>query len=117
MNTHSTNYRKLLLTTVLILSVFVVNAQQLLDNFNRSSSSTVGGTSLGLPTMPESLRRQIAADVKSAMESDPVIKDRLTRTGQLFAPGGPAEFQVSIEHQRATVAAAASAIGLKAAKQ
>ena len=71
----------------------------------------------GLPTMPLALREQIAADVKLAMESDPIMKDRLTRTGQLFAPGGPAEFQISIEHQRATVAAAAAAIGLKAANQ
>ena len=48
------------------------------------------------------------------MESDPIIKDRLTRTGQLFNPGGPAEFGASIEHQRATVAAAAEALGMKA---
>jgi tripartite-type tricarboxylate transporter receptor subunit TctC len=68
----------------------------------------------GHPFMPMSLREQIAADVKAAMESDPIMKDRLTRTGQLFAPGGPAEFNASIEHQRATVAAAASAIGLNA---
>ena len=71
----------------------------------------------GPPTMPMALREQIAADVKEVMEGDPIIKDRLTRTGQLFNPGGPAEFGVSIEHQRATVATAATAIGLKAAKQ
>ena len=47
---------------------------------------------------------------------DPIIKDRLTRTGQLFNPGGPVEFNASIEHQRATVAAAATAIGMKAKK-
>ena len=46
------------------------------------------------------------------MESDPIIKDRLTRTGQLFNPGGPAEFGASIEHQRATVTAAANALGM-----
>jgi tripartite-type tricarboxylate transporter receptor subunit TctC len=68
----------------------------------------------GPPSMPMALREQIAADVKDAMENDPIIKDRLTRTGQLFAPGGPVEFNESIEHQRATVAAAATAIGLKA---
>jgi hypothetical protein len=44
----------------------------------------------------------------------PIIKDRLTRTGQAFNPGGPAEFGTSIETQRATVAAAATAIGLQA---
>ena len=46
----------------------------------------------GPPSMPMALREQIAADVKDAMENDPIIKDRLTRTGQLFAPGGPVEF-------------------------
>jgi tripartite-type tricarboxylate transporter receptor subunit TctC len=71
----------------------------------------------GPPSMPMELRERIAADVKTVMEGDPIIKDRLTRTGQLFNPGSPAEFGVSIEHQRATVAAAATAIGLKAAKQ
>jgi len=48
------------------------------------------------------------------MENDPIIKDRLTKTGQLFNPGGPVEFGVSIETQRATVAAAANALGIKA---
>ena len=65
----------------------------------------------GLPTMPIALREAIAADVKAVMEADPVIKDRLTRTAQLFDPGGPAEFSASIEHQRKTVAAAAEALG------
>jgi tripartite-type tricarboxylate transporter receptor subunit TctC len=68
----------------------------------------------GPPTMPLALREKIAADVKAVMEGDPLIKDRLTATGQLFNPGGPAEFGQSIEHQRATVGAAAEAIGLKA---
>ena len=67
----------------------------------------------GPPTMSLAQREAIAADVKSAMESDPIMKDRLTRTAQLFNPGGPAEFQASIEHQRATVAAAAQALGIK----
>ena len=68
----------------------------------------------GHPFMPMALRERIAADIKEVMESDPIIKDRLTRTAQLFAPGGPAEFGASIETQRATVAAAAKAIGLEA---
>jgi tripartite-type tricarboxylate transporter receptor subunit TctC len=67
----------------------------------------------GPPTMPMALREKIAADVKEVMEGDPIIKDRLTRTGQAFNPGGPAEFGASIDTQRATVAAAATAIGLK----
>ena len=68
----------------------------------------------GPPSMPMALREKIAADVKEVMEGDPIIKDRLTRTGQAFNPGGPAEFGTSIETQRATVAAAATAIGLQA---
>jgi len=68
----------------------------------------------GPPTMPMALRERIAADIKEVMESDPIIKDRLTRTGQAFNPGGPAEFGASAEAQRAQVAAAATAIGLQA---
>ncbi len=67
----------------------------------------------GPPTMPMALRERIAADVKEVMESDPIIKDRLTKTGQAFNPGGPAEFGAATETQRATVAAAAKAIGLQ----
>ena len=65
----------------------------------------------GPPSMPMALRERIAADIKAVMEADPLIKDRLTRTGQLFNPGGPAEFGTSIDKQRATVTAAAKAIG------
>jgi tripartite-type tricarboxylate transporter receptor subunit TctC len=67
----------------------------------------------GPPGMPIALREHIAADVKEVMDGDPIIKDRLTRTGQLFNPGGPVEFGASIERQRATVNAAANALGLQ----
>jgi len=68
----------------------------------------------GPPSMSMALRERIAADVKEVMEGDPIIKDRLTRTGQAFNPGGPAEFGASIDTQRATVKAAANALGLEA---
>ncbi len=68
----------------------------------------------GPPSMPMALRERIANDIKEVMESDPMIKDRLTATAQLFNPGGPSEFGVSIESQRATVKAAADALGLQA---
>ena len=68
----------------------------------------------GHPFMPMELRERIAADIREVMEGDPIVKDRLTRTGQLFNPGGPAEFVASIESQRATVAAAANALGMQA---
>ena len=67
----------------------------------------------GPPSMPMALRERIAADIKEVMESDPIIKDRLTKTGQLFAPGGPAEFGASIAAQRAVVDAAAKALGIQ----
>ncbi|MCX7311483.1 MAG: tripartite tricarboxylate transporter substrate binding protein [Alphaproteobacteria bacterium] len=66
----------------------------------------------GHPFMPITLRERIAADIKDVMESDPIIKDRLTQTAQLFNPGGPAEFGASIQAQRATVTAAANALGM-----
>ncbi len=68
----------------------------------------------GPPSMPMALRERIAADIKEVMDSDPIIKDRLTKTGQLFAPGGPAEFGASIDAQRKVVTDAANALGIKA---
>ena len=55
----------------------------------------------GPPTMPMALREQIAADIKEVMDGDPIIKDRLTATAQIFNPGGPAEFAKAIDDQRA----------------
>jgi len=67
-----------------------------------------------MPSFPAALREKIAADVQAVMESDPIIKDRLTATGQLYAPGGPAEFAKSIDEQRHTIATAAKSLGVKA---
>jgi tripartite-type tricarboxylate transporter receptor subunit TctC len=66
----------------------------------------------GPPTMPMALRQKIAADVREVMESDPIIKDRLTATAQVFAPGGPEEFGQSIEAQRALIARNAKDLGI-----
>jgi tripartite-type tricarboxylate transporter receptor subunit TctC len=66
----------------------------------------------GPPTMPMALRERIAADVKAVIAADSAISDRLTRTGQIVNPGGPAEFAQSIQDQRDRVAAAAKAIGI-----
>jgi tripartite-type tricarboxylate transporter receptor subunit TctC len=68
----------------------------------------------GPPSVPMTLRERIAADVKVVMETDPIIKDRLTATGQLFNPGGPTEFGASIDAQRARVKAAANLLGMPA---
>ena len=70
----------------------------------------------GPPSMPMALRQRIAADIKDVIESTPVFAERLTLTGQFVNPGGPEEFGVSIEQQRATLAAAAKHLGV-AAKQ
>jgi|SRR5262245_4177352 len=66
----------------------------------------------GPKNMPVALRERIAADVKVAID-DPVIIDRLNLTGQMLNFGGAAEFEASINAQRATVAAAAKSLGIK----
>jgi tripartite-type tricarboxylate transporter receptor subunit TctC len=66
----------------------------------------------GPKSMPVSLRERIAEDVKVAI-NDPVIVDRLNLTGQMLNFGGAAEFEASINEQRATVAAAARSLGIK----
>jgi tripartite-type tricarboxylate transporter receptor subunit TctC len=66
----------------------------------------------GPPKMPMALRERIASDVTAIMESDPIIKERLTATGQHYNPGGPAEFTTSIEEQRARIKAAADTLGI-----
>jgi tripartite-type tricarboxylate transporter receptor subunit TctC len=67
----------------------------------------------GPPSMPAALRERIAADVKAVMAADPAIADRLTRTGQIVNPGGPADFAKAIDDQRAAIAAAAKVIGIQ----
>jgi tripartite-type tricarboxylate transporter receptor subunit TctC len=67
----------------------------------------------GPPSMPMALRVRIAADVKAVMDADPLVTERLTLTGQIVNPGGPVEFGKAIEEQRATIAEAASVLGVK----
>jgi tripartite-type tricarboxylate transporter receptor subunit TctC len=66
----------------------------------------------GPPTMPKELRERIAADIKSVMDADPVITDRLIATAQIPNPGGPDEFAKSIDEQRAVLAKAAKELGI-----
>jgi tripartite-type tricarboxylate transporter receptor subunit TctC len=68
----------------------------------------------GRRDMPVDLRERIAADVKTAL-ADPAIGSRLAATGQVVVPGSPAEFAAAIEKQRASVAAIAKVLGIKAA--
>ncbi|MFL5031814.1 MAG: hypothetical protein ACJ8E1_18250 [Xanthobacteraceae bacterium] len=45
--------------------------------------------------MPTELRDSIAADIREAA-ADPAIEERLSLTGQVPNPGGPAEFHAAI---------------------
>jgi tripartite-type tricarboxylate transporter receptor subunit TctC len=65
----------------------------------------------GSESMPVALREHIAAGVKVAT-SDPVVGERLARTGQTLNFGGAAAFAADIDAQRAGVAAAAKALGI-----
>src|SRR5262245_19973944 len=66
----------------------------------------------GPPTMPMAQRLKIAADIKEVMDGDPIIKDRLNATAQIFAPGGPEEFAKAIDAQRAIIAKNAKDLGV-----
>jgi len=68
----------------------------------------------GPPTMSSDLRNRIAADIRTAV--DDTVKSRFNQTGQTPNIGGPEDFAQSIERQRATVAAMAKVLGLKALK-
>jgi len=68
----------------------------------------------GPPSMPMSLRERIANEIKEIIDTDPVIKDRLTQTAQIPNPGTPGEFGKSIDEQRAVLAKSANDLGMKA---
>lgn len=67
----------------------------------------------GPANMPKSLRERIAADIKSVMDQDAAIRDRLIATGQVPNPGGPDQFARSIEEQRAELANATKPLGMQ----
>jgi len=58
------------------------------------------------------LRDRISADVVEAAK-DPSIEQKLAATGQVVRPGGAKEFAAEIEDQRARIAEAAKATGVK----
>jgi tripartite-type tricarboxylate transporter receptor subunit TctC len=66
----------------------------------------------GPRTMPGELRNRIAADIQ-AVAGDPEIASRLTATGQLVRPGGPAEFTASIDEQAKQLAEFAKTLGMQ----
>ena len=62
--------------------------------------------------VPDAVRERIAADVKAEL-SDPAILERMTQTGQIVAPGTPAELAAAIEEQAGHLAKFAAALGVK----
>ena len=66
----------------------------------------------GPPNMSSDLRERIAADIRTVMDADPLISDRLIMTAQVPNPGGPAEFAKSIDEQRAVLTKAAKDLGI-----
>jgi tripartite-type tricarboxylate transporter receptor subunit TctC len=69
----------------------------------------------GTKAVSEAARRRISADVRAALE-DPIVRDRLTSTGQLINPGDTPEFVAAIAEQRKSAAGAAEVLGIKAAQ-
>jgi tripartite-type tricarboxylate transporter receptor subunit TctC len=66
----------------------------------------------GPRTMASDLRDRIAADIQ-AVAADPEIAGRLTATGQLVRPGGPADFAASIDAQAKLLAEFARTLGMQ----
>jgi tripartite-type tricarboxylate transporter receptor subunit TctC len=66
----------------------------------------------GPPGITDAVRAKIAADVRTVAK-DPAIVAKLTATAQIVSPGNAAEFETSIEQQKARVAAVAKLFGNK----
>ncbi len=66
----------------------------------------------GTAAMPVERRERIARDVRAVI-ADPALAARIAVTGQIVAPGTPAEFAGSIEQQRAAFGAIAKSINLR----
>ena len=62
--------------------------------------------------MPIELRERIAGDVRAVI-ANPAVAARVAGTGQIVAPGTPAEFARSIDGQRAAFTVIARSLGLQ----
>jgi tripartite-type tricarboxylate transporter receptor subunit TctC len=69
----------------------------------------------GPPIMPLSLRERIAADIRNAAEA-PVIRNRLSLTGQTLNPGSAVEMEAAMEEQRSRALVVAKILNLKASQ-
>ncbi len=63
----------------------------------------------------EAARQRISADVRATLD-DPIVRDRLTSTGQVVNPGNAQQFAAAIDEQRKSAASAALVLGIKAAQ-
>jgi tripartite-type tricarboxylate transporter receptor subunit TctC len=62
--------------------------------------------------MAQAARDRIAADIRTEA-ADPAVGTRLAASGAVVSPGNAAEFAASLEQQRATLAAAVKALGIR----
>jgi tripartite-type tricarboxylate transporter receptor subunit TctC len=67
--------------------------------------------------MPLAVRQQIAADIRSIVQSDPTLGKPLEATGQVFDVQSPEEFAASIKKLNDKLAAIAKLLGMKALTQ
>ncbi len=70
---------------------------------------------IGPKGMPAAPREKIAADIREVV-ADPAVAAKLTASGQVVNPGGPAEFAADLKDQRAKVAEIGKMLGIKPAQ-
>jgi tripartite-type tricarboxylate transporter receptor subunit TctC len=70
---------------------------------------------IGPKGMPAAPREKIAADIREVV-ADPAVAAKLTASGQVVNPGGPAEFAADLKDQRAKVAEIGRMLGIKPAQ-
>jgi tripartite-type tricarboxylate transporter receptor subunit TctC len=70
---------------------------------------------IGPKGMPAAAREKIAADIREVV-ADPAVAAKLSASGQVVNPGGPAEFAADLKDQRAKVAEIGKLLGIKPAQ-
>ena len=70
---------------------------------------------IGPKGMPAAASEKIAADIREVV-ADPAVAAKLTASGQVVNPGGPAEFATDLKDQRAKVAEIGKMLGIKPAQ-
>lgn len=74
------------------------------------------GGPFGPHGMSLAVREQIAADIRSVVQSDPELEKPLIATGQVFDVQGPTEFAASIKTLNEKLAGIAKSLGTKASQ-